>query len=57
MFHQFSRLSWHRQPCTGMISQECKANTSRPHPVTDRSAGGLIEGIYCRAQLAEQVDT
>lgn len=36
---------------------ECKANISRPHPVPDRLSGGLIEGIYCQAQSAEQVDT
>lgn len=36
---------------------ECKANTSRPHPVPDRLSGALIEGIYCQAQSVEQVDT
>lgn len=35
---------------------ECKANTSRPHPVPDRLSRGLIEGIYCQPQSAEQDD-
>lgn len=55
MFHQCSQLSWLRQSCTRMISKECKANTSRPHPVPARLSGGLIAGIYCQAQSAEHI--